>query len=64
MLPTKFICLNCGIPSILKRVATSETVDFIGIEVCKCKGDIAKAISRKNNVVSFAIELEKRKSKR
>lgn len=64
MLSTKFICLTCGQPSILKRVSTTETVDFIGVEVCKCKGILPKELIKKNNVSSFLLEKEKRNLKK
>lgn len=64
MLPTKFICLTCGQPSVLKRVSTTETVDFIGVEVCSCRGVLPKEVVKKNNVSSFLLEKEKRNLKR
>lgn len=64
MLPTKFICLTCGQPSVLKRVSTTETVDFIGVEVCKCKGVLPEKVVKKNNVISFLLEKEKKNLKK
>lgn len=60
LLPTKFICINCGEPTILKKISSTETIEFIGVDICKCKGDPAFTVKRESNIVSFALEKEKR----
>lgn len=64
LLPTQFVCINCGQPSIMRKIQATETVEIIGIEVCSCKGDPSKIPVKRSNVSSFLFEKEKRQKRK
>lgn len=60
ILTTKFVCTNCGSPVVLKSLSTTEIMEFIGVEICPCKGDPNKQPKKETNITSFSLEKEKR----
>lgn len=60
IMDTRFVCINCGEISILKLLSSTQEMEFIGVEVCKCLGNADSKPKRESNIVSFTLEKEKR----
>ena len=59
-LPTKFVCINCREPTILKKLHATETCEIIGVQICICKGDPKSIPKKESNIIPFSLEKEKR----